>query len=72
VRREIEHCGAPITAEPFDFYVACPHCGSRIKVRSFSAIPELEDVFDAVFGWMNRAEARGVAERRQAALAAEL
>ena len=71
VRREIEHCGSPITADPFDFYVECPHCGSRVKVRSFSAIPELEDVFDAVFEWMNHEEARDVAERRQTALAAE-
>jgi hypothetical protein len=71
VRREIEHCGASITADPFDFYVDCPHCGVRVKVRSFSAIPELEDVFDAVFEWMNQEEARDVADRRQTALAAE-
>jgi hypothetical protein len=71
LRREIEHCGAPITADPFDFYVECPQCGTRLKVRSFSAIPEIEDVFDAVFEWMNQEEARDVADRRQAALAAE-
>jgi hypothetical protein len=71
VRREIAHCGASITTYPFHFYVEYPHCSSRVKVRSLSAVPELEDVFDAVFEWMNRAEARSVAERRQAALAAE-
>jgi hypothetical protein len=51
--------------------VECPRCGVRIKVRSFSAIPEIEDVFDAVFEWMNQEGAREVAERRQATLAAE-
>jgi hypothetical protein len=71
VRREIDHCGAPITVDPFDFYVECPHCGARVKVRSFSAVPEIEDVFDAVFAWMNQDEARDVADRRQAALASE-
>jgi hypothetical protein len=71
VRREIEHCGARIAFDPFDFYVVCPRCGVRIKVRSFSAAPEIEDVFDAVFEWLNQEEAWEVAERRQAALAAE-
>jgi hypothetical protein len=70
-RREVEHCGTSITADPFDFYVECPHCGARIKVRSFAAIPELEDVFDAVFEWMNGEEAQGIAERRKMALASE-
>jgi hypothetical protein len=71
VRREIEHCSARIVLDPFDFYATCPHCGTRIKVRSFSAVPEIEDVFDAVFEWLNQEEAREVAERRQTALAAE-
>ncbi len=70
-RREIEHCGARIVADPFDFHVECPHCGTRIKVRSFAATSELEDVFDAVFEWMNHDESRDIANRRQAALAAE-
>jgi hypothetical protein len=71
VRREVEHCGTRITADPFDFYTDCPHCGTRLKVRSYAAAPELEDIFDAVFEWMNQGEARDVAKRRQAALAAE-
>ncbi len=71
VRREIEHCGARITADPFDFDIQCPRCGTRVKVRSFSAIPEIEDVFDAVFEWMNQGKARDVADRRRQALAAE-
>ncbi len=71
VRREIEHCGTHIALDPFDFYTTCPHCGTRIKVRSFSALPEIEDIFDAVFEWMNREEARSIADRRQAAIASE-
>jgi hypothetical protein len=58
-RREVEHCGIRFEASPFDFYATCPQCGSRIKLRSFSATPEIEDIFDAVFEWMNQA---GVAE----------
>jgi hypothetical protein len=53
VHREIEHCGARIAFDPFEFFVTCPRCGARIKVRSFSAVPEIEDVFDAVFEWLN-------------------
>jgi hypothetical protein len=71
VRREIEHCGARMTVDPFDFYATCPHCGSRIKVRSYAATPEIEDVFDAVFEWMNQEGAQEVAEHRRVALAAE-
>jgi hypothetical protein len=71
VRREIEHCGARIAVDPFEFYAVCPHCGSRIKVRSFAATPEIEDVFDAVFEWMNQEGTPEVAKRRQLALAAE-
>jgi hypothetical protein len=71
VRREIEHCGARIAFDPFDFHVVCPRCGVQIRVRSFSAVPEIEDVLDAVFEWMIQEGAREVAERRQAVLAAE-
>jgi hypothetical protein len=71
VRRQVEHCGAQISVDPFDFYAACPRCGSRIKVRSFSGTGEIEDVFDAVFEWMNQPAAREAAERRQTALADE-
>jgi hypothetical protein len=69
--REIEHCGARIAVGPFDFYATCPHCGSRIKVRSCAATPEIEEIFDAVFEWMNQEGAREVAEQRRVALAAE-
>jgi hypothetical protein len=71
VHREIERCGARIVFDVFDFDAECPRCGVRIKLRSFSGVPEIEDVFDAVFEWMNQEGARDAAERRQAALAAE-
>ena len=67
VGRGVEHCGTRFVAPPFDVYVDCPQCGARIKVRSFSGVSEIEDVFDAVFEWMNWPEARG----RQAALKEE-
>lgn len=71
VHREIEHCGTKITVESLDFYANCPNCGARIKVRSFAAAPEIEDVFDAVLEWMNQPGAQEVADHRRAALAAD-
>ena len=68
VHREVEHCGARLGASPFDSHVDCPRCGAHIKVRSFSALGEIEDVFDAVFEWMNRPMAEEEARRRQMAL----
>ena len=53
--RIVEHCGATWSVSPFDIYANCPHCGERLKVRSFSGCVEIEDVFDAVFEWMNQA-----------------
>jgi hypothetical protein len=70
-RREVEHCGGRIELDPFEFYAQCPQCGIRIKVRSFSAQSGIEDVFDAVFEWMNHTGAQEAATRRQAALADE-
>src|SRR5205807_1065896 len=71
VQREVEHCNTRFTVSPFDIYAECPQCGQRIKVRSFSAVAEIEDIFDAVFEWMNRPMAREVARDRQEALAQE-
>lgn len=71
VGRGVEHCGPRFVAPPFDVYADCPQCGARIKVRSFSGVSEIEDVFDAVFEWMNRPEARELARRGQAALKEE-
>jgi hypothetical protein len=69
VERETEHCGRKFSVSSFDFYAACPQCGTRFKLRGFSGVTELEDVFDAVFEWMNNPLARAVADRRQAEIA---
>jgi hypothetical protein len=69
--REVEHCGRKINVSPFDFYTTCPQCGCRMKLRAFSANHEIEDVFDAVFEWMNQPGAREVALQRQRAIAAD-
>jgi hypothetical protein len=68
VQREVEHCGVRMTVSPFDFYAECPRCGAKIKLRSFSGVAEIEDIFDAVFEWMNQPLARDAAGRRQMAL----
>ena len=68
VCRTVQHCGTTFSASPFDIYADCPTCGARIKVRSFSAATEIEDVFDAVFEWMSDAAAREAAARRQQAI----
>jgi predicted nucleic acid-binding Zn-ribbon protein len=69
VERETEHCNHKFAVSPFDVYATCPDCGTRFKVRSFSSAAELEDVFDAVFEWMNDPAARAVADRRLAEIA---
>jgi hypothetical protein len=71
LEREVEHCGRRITVPPFDLYAECPQCGARIKVRSFSGLDEIEDVFDAVFEWMDRPLAQEVVQRRLEALREE-
>jgi hypothetical protein len=68
LERQVEHCGSRITVSPFDLYADCPQCGARIKVRSFSGGGEIEDVFDAVFEWINQPKAREMAQRRQMVL----
>jgi hypothetical protein len=70
-QREVEHCGVKFVISPFDFYATCPQCGTKLKVRSFSAHPEIEDLFDAVFEWLNQPGAGEVALSRRAALASE-
>ena len=67
--RIVEHCGARWTVSPFDIYATCPHCGAPIKVRSFSGCPEIEDVFDAVFEWMNQPGAEELVRQRRQAIA---
>ena len=67
--RSIIHCGETNQISPFDIYLNCPKCGQRIKVRSFAGVTEIEDVFDAVFEWLNDPQAREYAEERQQVLA---
>lgn len=69
--REVEHCGRKWVVSPFEFYAPCPDCGTRLKVRSFSAVPEVEDVFDAVFEWMNQPGAADLAQQRREAIRAD-
>lgn len=61
----VEHCGSDISISPFDIYATCKSCGKRIKVRSFSASPEIEDIFDAVFEWLEKPEAQSLYKKRQ-------
>ncbi len=68
LQRVVEHCGSRMAVSPFEHYVDCSQCGMRIKFRSFSAGAEVEDVFDAVFEWMNQPGALDLARRRQEVL----
>ena len=69
VRRTVHHCGRAFDVSPFAIYTDCPSCGTRLKVRSFASVPELEDVFDAVFAWMNQPGAAAAVEARRKELA---
>jgi len=71
VEREVQHCGTTFTANPFAFYAVCPACKSKFKLRSFSETPEIQDVFDAVFAWMNQPGAAVVAEARRREIEAD-
>ena len=71
LEREVEHCGNSWSISSFAIYAICPQCHSRIKVRSFAANPEIEDVFDAVFEWMNQPGAQRLAEERMTSIAAD-
>lgn len=65
LHREVSHCGETFQVSPFDIYANCPRCGCRIKVRSFAVGSELEDLFDAVFTWMNQPGAEELVRRRR-------
>ncbi len=71
LQREVEHCGMKFLVPPFDFYAQCPRCGTRMKVRSLSALMEIEDVFDAVFEWMLQPGAADLVRRRQEEIEAD-
>ena len=69
--REVEHCGHRFVVNPLSIYATCPHCNAEIKVRSFAAVEELEDVIDAVLTWMNHPTAAHAVEQRAAELREE-
>ncbi len=69
--RQVEHCGQSFSIGTFDIYAKCPQCAKRLKVRSFAAATEIEDVFDAVFGWMSQPENAELARQRMADIAAD-
>lgn len=69
--QRVEHCGQSSTISAFETYFKCVECGTRIKVRSFAGIPEVEDVFDAVFEWMSRPENAELAMQRLEVVAAD-
>jgi hypothetical protein len=71
IEREIEHCGIKQRVNPFDIYLTCSQCGSQIKLRSFSAHFEIEDIFDAVFEWMLQPGTAALVGQRQQAIAAD-
>ena len=62
--RSVEHCGNTFRVPSFEFNVRCPLCDVEIKVRAFSAVTEIEDVFDAVFEWLLDPTNKEVAEKR--------
>ncbi|HEV2949377.1 MAG TPA: hypothetical protein VGX70_18525 [Gemmataceae bacterium] len=65
LKREVEHCGQQFIVSPFDIYATCPKCGAQLKTRSFSGATEVEDVFDAVFEWMNQPGTAELVSKRQ-------
>ena len=67
--RDVLHCGQTFAVSPFDLYANCPQCRARIKVRAFSGLVEIEDVFDAVFAWMNRPGTESAVCERQKVIA---
>jgi hypothetical protein len=71
VRREVRHCGSTFAVGALAIYAVCPTCKEQIKLRAFSAAPELEDVIDAVLEWMSQPEARALAEARMETIAAD-
>ena len=63
--RHFEHCDRVFSASPFDIYAACPQCGKEIKIRSFSDTLEVEDIFDAVFKWIEANGTDDIVMRRR-------
>jgi len=72
VSRSVTHCGTCFEVPLFDIYADCPQCSARIKVRSFSAIHEVEDLFDAVFEWSLKPGANELMQKRRREIADEM
>src|ERR1043166_4183999 len=64
--RAASHCGKSFAVPPFDVYATCPQCGMRIKVRAFTACPDVASVFEAVFEWLSNKQARSLYEKWRA------
>ena len=64
-RKAVSHCGVQFGVSPFDFYFACPTCGQQMKLRGFSGVVEVQDVFDAVFAWLMEPGAMDLAKKQQ-------
>lgn len=67
--REVAHCGQTFLISPLETYATCPGCGVRIKVRSFTAALEIEDLFDAFAEWLANPDAARIIHDRQQQLA---
>jgi hypothetical protein len=70
-QREVNHCGETFSVSSFAFYADCPKCRTRVKVRSFGAAPEIEDLFDSFFAWMGCGDNARVAADRIREIAAD-
>jgi hypothetical protein len=67
--REVSHCGRTFAIPSLDIYAACPHCGSRLKVRAMSGATEIEDLFDAFATWLMAPGASQLIQARQRRIA---
>ena len=61
----VAHCGQTTDVSPFEIYATFPKCGREVKFRSFAAITEIQEVFDAVIEWSLLPEAQAIFRLRQ-------
>lgn len=69
--RLVQHCGTTFESSPLSLYATCPKCGTQIKLRAYSAAPEIEDLFDAVIEWMSQPGAEKAISERAKEIAAD-
>jgi hypothetical protein len=72
IRRQVRHCGTSFEVDALSIYATCPACKTKIKLRAYSAAPDLEDLIDAVLEWMTQPAAKAVAEARMKKIAADM